>query len=134
MFQEQILEESNRFIAEQQAVNEKESITSHEDEPMDVATYIQRLQGSNILDNVYAKSVILEGELFSAEMQAAAGKNNSKKLQSAFNNFQNILKALVMKKRCLLDPNDKLQKQTCFQEHVVLNKFQLYCSLFLLNN
>ena len=104
MFQEQILEESNRFIAEQQAVNEKESITSHEDEPMDVATYIQRLQGSNILDNVYAKSVILEGELFSAEMQAAAGKNNSKKLQSAFNNFQNILKKTCQQQKVSARP------------------------------
>ena len=40
---------------------------------MDVDDSIQRVQASNMLDNVYAKSVILEGELSSAEMQAAVG-------------------------------------------------------------
>ena len=35
---------------------------------MVVDTTSQRLQASNILDNVYAKSVILEGELSLAEM------------------------------------------------------------------
>ena len=58
---------------------------------MDIDTTSQRLQTSNIFDNVYATSVILEGELFSAEKQATVG-NNGGKLQSIFNNFQNILK------------------------------------------
>ena len=57
---------------------------------MDVDITIQRLQSSNILDNFYAKSVILEGELSSAEIQAAVG-NNYGKVQFAFNNFQTIL-------------------------------------------
>ena len=55
---------------------------------------------SNILDYIYSKSVILEGELSSAEMQAIIG-NNYGKLLSAFNNFRNILK-----------------KQTCQQQNV----------------
>ena len=58
---------------------------------MDVDTIIQSLQASNILDNFYAKSVIQEGELSSAEMQAAV-RNKYGKLQFAFNNFQIILK------------------------------------------
>ena len=53
---------------------------------MGVNTISQRLQASNILDNVYANSVILEGGLISAEIEAALG-NNYGKLQSAFNNF-----------------------------------------------
>ena len=56
---------------------------------MDVDTVSQRLQASNILENVYATSVILEGELSSVEMQAAVS-NSYGKLQSGFNNFQNI--------------------------------------------
>ena len=58
---------------------------------MVVDTTSQRLQATNILDNVYAKSVILEWELSSAEMQAAVG-NNYEKLQFTFNNFLNIFK------------------------------------------
>ena len=54
-------------------------------------TFIQRLQACNILDNFYAKSVILEGELYSAEIQAVVS-NNYGKLQFGFNNFRNILK------------------------------------------
>ena len=50
-------------------------------------TTSQRLQASNILDNVYAKSVILEEELSSAEIQAAVG-NKYGKLQSAFNTLE----------------------------------------------
>ena len=57
---------------------------------MDVDTTRKRLQASNILDNFYAKSVILEGELSLAEMQAVVG-NNYGKLQFAFNNFRIIL-------------------------------------------
>ena len=40
---------------------------------MDVDISSQRLQASVILSNVYAKSVNMEGELSSAEMQAAVG-------------------------------------------------------------
>ena len=46
--------------------------------PMDIDTTSQRLQTSNIFDNVYATSVILEGELFSAEKQATVGNNYGK--------------------------------------------------------
>ena len=75
---------------------------------MDVDTTSQRLQASNILDNVYAMSVILEGKFFSAEMQAAVG-NNYEKQESAFNNFPNILKKkLASNKKCLLDAKDNL--------------------------
>ena len=56
---------------------------------MDINNTSKKLQANTIFNNVYAKSVILEGELSSAEMQAAAGNKNGK-VQSAFNNFQNI--------------------------------------------
>ena len=58
---------------------------------MNVDTTGQRLQASNILFNFYTKSFILEGELSSAEMQAAVG-NNYGKLKFALNNFRIILK------------------------------------------
>ena len=58
---------------------------------MDVDTTNQRLQASDILDNVYAKSVILKGELSSVEMQAAVG-NKYGKLHFVFNRFRHILK------------------------------------------
>ena len=74
------------YFEEQQAVNKDEHITSDADEPMDIDTTRQRLQASNILDNVYAKSVILQGKLSSAEIQAAVGKNYGK-LQSGFSKF-----------------------------------------------
>ena len=74
---------------------------------MDVGITSQRLQASNILDKVYATSFILEGEFSSAEMQAAVG-NNYGKLQSAFNNFQNVLNKIARNKKCLLDAKDKL--------------------------
>ena len=67
---------------------------------MYVDTTSQRLHASNILNNVWAKSVILEGELFSAEIQDAVG-NNYGKLQFAFNNFQ-IIKIILKKKNILL--------------------------------
>ena len=78
--------EANLFFEEQQLVNEDENLTSDEDEPMVVDTISQTLQVNNILDNVYVKSVILEGELSSAEMQAAVS-NNYGNIQSAFVNF-----------------------------------------------
>ena len=54
---------------------------------MDVDTTSQRLQASNKLNNVLiAKSVILEGELSSAEMQAVVG-NNYGKLLTTFDIF-----------------------------------------------
>ena len=56
---------------------------------MAVDTTSQRLQTSNILDNFYAKSVILDENLSSAEMQADVG-NNYGKLQFTFNNFRII--------------------------------------------
>jgi len=58
---------------------------------MDVYTTSRRLQASNILNNEYANSVILEVELSSAEMQAVVG-NNYGKLQFTFNKLRNILK------------------------------------------
>ena len=58
---------------------------------MDVDTTSQRLQAINILNNAYAESIILEGELSSAEMQAAVGKNYGK-LLFTFDNFRNMLK------------------------------------------
>ena len=53
---------------------------------MDVDSTSQRLQASNILDNIYAKSVILEGELSAAEMQTAVSSDYGK-IQSAFVHF-----------------------------------------------
>ena len=53
---------------------------------MEFYTTSQRLQASNILYNVYAKYVILEEELSSAEMQAAVG-NKYGKLKFFFTNF-----------------------------------------------
>ena len=58
---------------------------------MDVDTINQTLQASKPLENVYAKSVILERELTLAKMQAAIS-NNYGKIQPAFINFRNILK------------------------------------------
>ena len=98
VFQEEILEEANRFFEEQQTVNEDENITSDEDEPVAVGITSQRLQASNILDDFYAKSVIMGGELSSAEMQAAVG-NNYGKLQSAFDNFQKMLKKICQQQK-----------------------------------
>ena len=74
------------FFDEQKAVIVNENIISYENEPMNVDTASQRLQTSNILDSVYVQSVILERQLFSAEIQAAVG-NNCGKLLSAFNSF-----------------------------------------------
>ena len=48
-------------------------------------------------------SVILEGELSSAEIQAAFG-NNYGKLQPAFNNFQNILKKTYQQQKVSAKP------------------------------
>ena len=88
---------------------------------MDVHTTSQRLEANNVVDNVYTTSVFLEGEFSLAKMQAAVG-NNYVKLHSAFNNFQN--------QKCLLD--QKTKYSTCFQEHLILSKSQLNCSLFSL--
>ena len=55
---------------------------------MDVDTTSHRLQGSNILDNVYANSVILKGELSSTEIPAVVGNNEGKLITS--NNFQKV--------------------------------------------
>ena len=63
---------------------------------MDVDTTSQRLQTSNIPNIVYTTSVILKGELSSAEMQAAVC-NNYGKIQSTLNNFQMILEKLFAK-------------------------------------
>jgi len=51
------------FFEEQQALNEDENIISDEDELMNVDNTRQMLQASNILDKVYATSVVLEGYL-----------------------------------------------------------------------
>ena len=56
---------------------------------MDVSTNNQSLQATNIIDNIYTKSVRLEGELSSAETQTGSG-NNYEKLQLAFLKFNNI--------------------------------------------
>ena len=58
---------------------------------MGVDTTNQYLQDSNIHDNVYLTSVILEEELSLAKMQFSVRKNYGK-LHFAFNNFQKILK------------------------------------------
>ena len=56
---------------------------------MDVDTTGQKLQASNILDNINAKSVIFKGKLSAAELQAVVS-NIYGKLQFAFNNFRDI--------------------------------------------
>ena len=40
----------------------------------------QSLLATNTFDNVYTKSVTLEGELYTAKMQVAASKTNYKKI------------------------------------------------------
>ena len=100
MSQEEILEEPNLVFDQQQAVNQDENITSDEDEPMHAVTTSQRLY-------ILAKSVILKGELSSAEMQATVG-NNYGKLQFAFNNLNYFENKLSNNKKCLLNPNNKL--------------------------
>ena len=69
---------------------------------MDVDTSSQRLQVSNIVDNVYAKYVILKGKLSSTEIQLVITDKYGK-IQVY---FRNILKKLVNNKKCLLNPND----------------------------
>ena len=54
---------------------------------MDVKTISQTIQTSKTIDNVYAKSVILEVELFAAEMQVAVS-NIYGKIQCPFVNFR----------------------------------------------
>ena len=54
---------TNLFFEEQQTINQYENITSDKDVPMGADTTSQILQASNILNNVYTKSVILEEEL-----------------------------------------------------------------------
>ena len=73
---------------------------------MHVDTTSERLRASNIYGNIYAKSVILEGELSSAEMQADVG-NNYGKLQFAFKNFQKIMKKKTFQQQKVL-ANDNL--------------------------
>ena len=70
---------------------------------MYVDTTSEMLQTSNILENVYAISIILEGELYLAEMQAAVGKNYGK-LQFSLNNFQNIMKKNLQTKKSIWKP------------------------------
>ena len=56
-----------------------------------------------MIDNVYAKFVILDVELSSAEIEAAIG-NNCGKLLSAFNNFWNILKKTCQQQKMSAKP------------------------------
>ena len=102
MFQKEILNEATLFFKEKQAVSQDENILSNENELMDIDTTSQTLQPSNIIDNVYAKSAILEVELSSSEMQAAVGKNYGK-LQFAFNSFRINLKKTCQQQKCLLN-------------------------------
>ena len=74
IFSKKGYQNSNTFFEEEQhAVNKNENITPDKNEQMHVDTTSQKLQAKNIFVNVYAKSVILEGELSSAEIQTAAG-------------------------------------------------------------
>ena len=86
-----------------------ENITSDQVESMDVDTFSQILQANNIVVHVYTTYVILEGELFSAEIKAAV-VNNYGNLKFALNNVQNILKKYLPTKKYLLDldPKDKV--------------------------
>ena len=59
-------------------VNQHKNIKSDEDEPMDVDTSSEMLQASYTLHQVYAKSIVPEVELSSAEMQAAVCNNYGK--------------------------------------------------------
>ena len=52
-------QKNKTFFRQQQAVNKDKNIESDENEPMDVDTSSQQVQGSHILNNVPAKSVIL---------------------------------------------------------------------------
>ena len=75
--------------------------TLHEDKPIDTTTQI--FQASNIVDNFYSKSVILERELSLAGVQAAVG-NNYGNLQFAFNNFQIILNKTCQQQKVSAKP------------------------------
>ena len=81
--------------------------TSDKDEPIDVCINRQCLQSTNILDNIYTKSVIVKGELSSSLTQVAAGNNNGK-LQSACKNFLNILKRSNEQQNVSAKPKQKL--------------------------
>ena len=72
----------------------EENITSDEDNQWTLITNFVVTKGYKLaifFNNVYVKSVILEGEMSSSEMQAPVS-NNYGKLQLAFNSFRNILK------------------------------------------
>ena len=76
---------------------------------MGVGTTSQRLKATNILDNVYAMYVILERELSSEEIQAAAGnKTTMESYNPLLLTFKIFKKKLADNKNYLLDPNDKL--------------------------
>jgi len=54
------------FLWEQQPVIEDDSVTIHEEEPIDVGSNSQSSQAIKIVDKVWIKPVILEKELCSA--------------------------------------------------------------------
>ena len=78
-------------------MNEDENISSDVDELMDVDNTSKRIHANYILNNVYAKTVILEGELSSVEIEATVVKNHGRQ-QSYFNNFRNIKKTCQQQK------------------------------------
>ena len=65
-----------------------------EDDPIDMDTTSQRLQDRNTLNN----SVIIKGELSSAQIKYTGG-NNYEKLEFAFNNFRNIMQNTFQQKK-----------------------------------
>ena len=99
---------------------------------MDADATSQNSQASNLVD-VYTTSLILEGELPSAEMQAAVG-NNYWKLQYAFNNFMNMLNKTWQKQKMSTKPKRKATLEDMLTRASSLSKCQLYCSLFFLKN
>ena len=95
-----------------------------------IIDYSQKLQASNILDNVYATttSVILEGELTCSKMQAAVG-NTMENYNLLLITFE-----IFWKKTCQQQKVSARPKRQATLTDMFLSKYQLHCSLFLLNN
>ena len=82
MFEKQTLQETNPFFFRSTASSVRMNGQT------DVSSNFQILQTTNTFDNVYTKSVTVEGELYTAEMQVAASKNNNEEIELSPNNFQ----------------------------------------------
>ena len=93
----EILEETSRIFDEQQM----KMRTLHQIMSQWMLILLVKRYQYFIFDNVYTTYVILEKQLFSAEIQAAVG-NNYAEMQSAFNNFKQEKASARPKRQAIL--------------------------------